>query len=443
MASVEQMVAASAQAVVIGAGLGGLSTAIRLRKLGMAVTLVERLDRVGGLCGTTEYDGLQYVIACNDFGRGLKKDLAELGIDHDFEATSTRVLMDGQAYTLPPNLPSLLRLLPEAGSILRYVRGLHRAREVRYAGLGFLDQLMDDCSIKGPIGDLLMLPAYLMGVSPDRFRIDALNDEFTHKYGYSNPIAPAGGPQKLADAFRHRFEQLGGTLRLGCKVLGVESHGLRKCVRTTQGDLRADIVVTTQVKAGHYPPQLELGLPLSMLWLQFDARFALPRGVHTHVYYPRGIRQWFREIYGGRLPAEFGFHFFCSDLGNQGGLRTANVYFYLPRGRETDPAIQGAARNFVLSRLDALLPGITTSLRGCHLVTPDDFERRHGLLPRVTPVITPAGFAKPHNYSQEDDLYYAGAHAYPPGEHAGSAVRSSASVASLVARHFKGGAHAH
>jgi phytoene dehydrogenase-like protein len=443
MASVDSTVAHAARAVVVGAGLGGLSTAIRLRRMGMQVTLVERLDRVGGLCGTTVHDGLQYVIACNDFGRGLRKDLAELGIDHPFEATSTRVLMDGRAYTLPPNLPTIARLLPNAGAILRYVGGLRRARASRYARVGFLDALMDDGRIQGPIGDLLMLPAYLMGVSPDRFRIDALNDEFVHKYGYSNPIAPIGGPQKLADAFRNRFEQLGGQLLLGCEVLGIEPQGSRKCVRTTQGQLLAEVVVSTQPKAGHYPQQFEPGLPLSMLWLQLDARFALPRGIHTHVYYPRGIRQWYREIYGGHLPAEFGFHFFCSDLGEQNGLRTANLYFYLPRGREAEPQIQDAARSFIFSRLDALLPGITSRIRGSRMVTPEDFEQTHGFLPRVTPVITPAGFAKPGNYSAEDGLYYAGANAYPPGEHAGSAVRSSASVASLVAQQLSGGAHAH
>ena len=37
-----------ARAIVIGAGLGGLSAAMRLGAKGYAVTVLDRLDRVGG-----------------------------------------------------------------------------------------------------------------------------------------------------------------------------------------------------------------------------------------------------------------------------------------------------------------------------------------------------------------------------------------------------------
>jgi phytoene desaturase len=45
------------QAIVIGAGLGGLGTAIRLRQAGWDVTLLEKNDRVGGRCGVIRGDG--------------------------------------------------------------------------------------------------------------------------------------------------------------------------------------------------------------------------------------------------------------------------------------------------------------------------------------------------------------------------------------------------
>lgn len=49
-----------AQVVVVGAGLGGCAAAARLAKLGHAVTVVERLDRLGGAVGYVEADGFRW-----------------------------------------------------------------------------------------------------------------------------------------------------------------------------------------------------------------------------------------------------------------------------------------------------------------------------------------------------------------------------------------------
>ncbi len=50
----------SSQAVVIGGGFGGIAAALRLRARGLEVTLVERLDRLGGRAQVYERDGLRF-----------------------------------------------------------------------------------------------------------------------------------------------------------------------------------------------------------------------------------------------------------------------------------------------------------------------------------------------------------------------------------------------
>ena len=48
------------RAVVIGAGLGGLAAALRLRARGYAVTVLEARDQAGGRAGVFRQDGFQF-----------------------------------------------------------------------------------------------------------------------------------------------------------------------------------------------------------------------------------------------------------------------------------------------------------------------------------------------------------------------------------------------
>ncbi|WP_374326595.1 phytoene desaturase family protein [Azonexus sp.] len=427
------------EVAVIGAGVGGLSTAIRLARLGLSVTVFERLERVGGLCGTVALNGRRYVVGCNDFGHGLRRDLKALGISLPFEHKKARIHFAGKHYSMPPDLQTILNFARRLPSFARYVLGLRQARRSAYAKVRFLDELVDEAGVSGRFADILMLPAYLMGVPPDRFRVDSILDEFSFHYGYANPTTPVGGPQALADALYQRLLALGGKVVLGCEVTGVEAVDGKKLIHTSQGSHAVDLLVSTLLKPGYFPPAFESGLPLSMLWLDIDSAYRLPSGIHTHLYYPPGIRQWFGDIYAGRMPAEFGFHFFCSDLGVQDGVNTASVYCHLPRGLAEDAAIQTAAQAYILDRIESLLPGIGGYLRACTMISPAMFREMHGMDPVLTPVIAPAGFPQPDNHAPEDDIYYAGAAAFPPGMHAGAAIRSSAYVSDLIARRLAEG----
>ena len=47
-------------ALVVGSGLGGIATALRLRALGMDVQLLERLDSIGGRAQCFEHQGYRH-----------------------------------------------------------------------------------------------------------------------------------------------------------------------------------------------------------------------------------------------------------------------------------------------------------------------------------------------------------------------------------------------
>ncbi len=81
------------QAVIVGAGPGGLAAAMLLAKSGVKVTIVEKRDRVGGRTSTWEQDGFKFDIGPTFFlyPRVLKEIFAASGYDLDREVPMTRL----------------------------------------------------------------------------------------------------------------------------------------------------------------------------------------------------------------------------------------------------------------------------------------------------------------------------------------------------------------
>lgn len=84
----------SYDAVVIGAGAGGLFTAARLQHQGLRTLVVERLDKVGGRASTTDVDGFQVndgaiVIECGTF---TERTFRELDLPWEIREPSPPIL---------------------------------------------------------------------------------------------------------------------------------------------------------------------------------------------------------------------------------------------------------------------------------------------------------------------------------------------------------------
>jgi phytoene dehydrogenase-like protein len=420
-------------AIIVGAGLGGLSSALHLQKAGLRVALLEQQQRVGGLCGTHWHQGREYVIACNDFGTAMPKWLRNVGVDLPFSKYSTRICYGKRYFSLPPDLPSILQLLPHAADLWRYIRGQQAAQRDNYERYQTLADLVDHSVRNAMVADLLKIPGYLMGVSPNQLRLDALKHEFEFGYGYTQPTTPQAGPQALADAMADKIRAK-GNIMLDTRFIGVVTadDGLKQ-IQTSRGEMLCRYLVSAVANESDYPENFARGLPLSMFWLAVDKSFNYPSGIHTCIHYPPNISDWFGSLEQGILPADFGFHVFKSQLGSASDCYTMNLYFYLPHG-EASPKTETLkqAEQYLFSNLERMLPGISAAIRERHFVSPDQFTAIHGMSSRVLPVITPAGYPKPDNYHVASDTYRAGASYYPPGDHASAAMLSGRLVAEKI-----------
>src|SRR5689334_5888294 len=108
-------------AIVVGAGLAGMTAALRLARSGKTVLLLDRRPTAGGRCGSFELDGYRFTIGCNDFGARIVSDLDSLGVSVDFVPSTNVVAFGGSTVRVPPDFRSGLRLLLGAPSIARAV----------------------------------------------------------------------------------------------------------------------------------------------------------------------------------------------------------------------------------------------------------------------------------------------------------------------------------
>lgn len=425
---------ASKRAIVIGAGLAGLVSALSLQKAGLNVTLVDRRAQAGGLCGTFTMDNREFVIACNDFGKGLVKLLNELGVNFPFNYKKSSVFYRGKWFNAAPDLKMLWQLRNEWRNVFSLLGGII-AQQLPHRAPQSMERFANQLTSAGTVNDLSKLIAYFMGVAPHDIQTSFFGLDGKYNYGYTTMACPAGGPQAMVNTIVDVFLQQGGNLLLNTCYIQHRKQGNLFYAEVSNGErqvLEADYIVDTREQQSLYPADTKRGLPLSMLCLAIRSDFVYPENTHTLTYLEPDISHWFGQLDQGIQPERFGFHVFKSDLAtNADNTYTLNVYFYLPRGvNQLEAGERTIYSKYLLDRLEKLLPGVREHLVYNRMLTPHDFIALHGLSSRVMPFI--CLHEKPSNSGGEPGLFYAGHSVYPPGEHAGAAALSGALAAQQI-----------
>ncbi|SFG47551.1 phytoene desaturase [Novosphingobium sp. CF614] len=249
------------KACVIGAGFGGLALAIRLQSAGIATTLVEARDKVGGRAYAWEREGFTFdagptVITDPDClrdlwvlsGREMADDIELMPVMPFYRLNWT----DGKTFDYSNDEPALrreiARLAPNdlAGyeDFQRYAAGVWQEGYVRLGHETFLDfasmvkaapalaryqawrsvYSMVSSHVKDEhLRQALSFHTLLVGGNPmTASAIYAL----IHKLEKDGGVWWArGGTNRLAQAMANLFERLGGEIRLGDKVDRIHTLG--------------------------------------------------------------------------------------------------------------------------------------------------------------------------------------------------------------------------
>jgi phytoene desaturase len=293
--------AAAYDAVVIGAGIGGLFAALELARQGASVLLLEQHYMVGGYCSTFRRGGFTFDASTHFYpllGNPTTitgKILADLGISTEWVAmdpVDTFHFPDGSRFEVPaalePYRQAVDRLFPHEREgldrffeatreaylhgVLFHFRGKETARHAAWADWTLrraLDTFIADPRLKL----LLTADCAHWGSPPSRtsFVFDAM---LRLSYFLGN-YYPKGGSQAFADELARRFEELGGHIlisaaareiwvengRAGGVSFEVDRGRLKGSYRVaakavvSNGDLRR--TCSSLLPAGTVPPELE------------------------------------------------------------------------------------------------------------------------------------------------------------------------------------------
>ena len=476
------------KAIVIGAGVGGLATAIRLAAAGHQVEVLERNPVVGGKLATLEEAGYSF-----ELGPTLLT-LPHI-FDELFKLVGTTLADEVELVRLDPQIryrwPNGSTLdVPDDPAAFRAVldsfspgSGAHWTRFAGHAAQ--LWEISERTFLAGPMGSpLSMLPrmaspfdvakvdgrrtlAKSAAAHFDDPRLQQLVGRYATYSGSSPFRTPAtlaciahveqafgcwyvmGGLGRLRDALERAARRVGVTIRVGVDVGKVATDGKRVTgVELADGGSESAEVVVSNVDSTHLyadllpnPKQLKriekAGRSTSAFVICAAVRGRTEGIAHHNVFFSLHDQQEFEHLEAGRMAIDPTVYACVSSVTDPSQAPPDGENWYLlvntPPAIGIDRKLMTAA---VLNRLAERGFDIRTRIDFTRTLVPADFEARYravgGAIYGTSSNGRRAAFRRPDNAGPVDGLYLVGGSAHPGGGLPMVAI-SARIVAELVA----------
>ena len=427
-------------AVVIGAGLGGLSAAMRLGSKGYSVTVIDRLDRVGGRGSSVTKNGFRFDLGptiltvpqvfeklWKDCGKDFAGDVELVPLDPFYEIrwqdgsrfqvrSSEEEMLAEVTRNFPKDLKGYCKFLEDCEK--RYVfgfEGLGRRPMNKIWDLlkeipGFI-RLRADRSVYAHVSTRVKDPKLRMALSFHPLFIGGDPRNVTSMYILVSHLEKAfgvhyvkGGVQALADAMANVVKEQGGQVLLNSNVENITlSKQKADGVMLENGlKLNADIVVSNADPGWTYNKLLP---NQKKRWTEKKlkkSRWSM--GLFVWYFGTKNTREKWQDVghhtimngprYRGLLADIFDRQFLADDMS-----------IYLHRPSVTDPSVAPKGddcfyalspvpnlktsnpidwskelegyKNKMRMVLEETIPGFSDAIIAEHILTPKDFEERY------------------------------------------------------------------
>lgn len=365
--------AGAGHAVVVGAGLGGLASAMRLGAKGWRVSVYDRLDRPGGRGSSVTRDGHRFDLgptivtvpkvfrdlwaAC---GRDFDRDVDLRALDPFYEIRwpdgsrfaarqSTEAMRAEVARLSPGDLAGYERFLQDSEA--RYAfgfedlgrRSMHRLGDLLKVIHRFV-RLRADRSVHAHAARRFADPRLRMAFSfhplfigGDPFNVTSMYILVSHLEKEFGVHCAVGGVQAIADAMVRVIEAQGGAVHMGAEVDRVLVEGGRAAgVELTTGAKVAAEVVVSNADAGHTYDRLLRDLPRRRWTSRRLARARWSMGLFVWYFGTKGTAGLWPDVGQHTILNGPRYHGLVRDIFIRGRL-APDMSLYLHRPSVTDP----------------------------------------------------------------------------------------------------------
>lgn len=454
-------------AVVIGSGFGGLAAAIRLGARGFRVTVLERLDRIGGRASVLKQDGFTFdrgpTIVTAPFlfeelwtlaGKRMADDVDLRPLDPFYRIRfddgshvdcfrDTAAMRREVARVAPDDVAGWERFMVLAREICRI--GFEELGHKPFSSFTDMLRIAPDLirlqgwrSVHGLVSTFVRSPRLrtvlsfhplLIGGNPFRTpAIYCLIPDLERRWGVHYPI---GGVGQLVDGLASLIETLGGTVRTSADVACIETEGARAtAVRLATGErIAADLVVSNADTATTYGTLLDKATPRR--WS--DQRLARARHSMGLLVWYFGVKGRYEDVDHHTILLGPRYRELIEDIFERKKL-TKDFSIYLHRPSASDPSVaphdcdtfyaltpvpnlEGGIdwsveterrRKAIEVKLEqTILPGLSRRITSSHVISPvdfrDDYLSAQGAGFGFEPVLTQSAWFRPHNRSETVD----------------------------------------
>lgn len=428
------------RAIVVGAGLGGLSAAMRLGAKGYAVTVVDRLDKVGGRGSSITKGGHRFDLGPTivtvpqvfeklwaDCGRDFHKDVDLRPLEPFYEIRWP----DGSKFTAQSDQDAMLdevrRLSPrDVRGYKKFLKDSHRRYVVGFEGMVAkpMHKLWDTIKVlpefavlradrsilglaKARVKDhrlrmaLSFHPLFIGGDPMNVTSMYALVSHLEATYGVHYAM---GGVQAIADAMASVVRSQGGQILLGQKVDVIEAPAGRANGVTLAGGRRLSApLVISNADAGHTYKELLKGPRRTWTDRKVNnQRWSM--GLFVWYFGTKGTRTTWKDVGHHTIMSGPRYEGLLKDIFIKGRLAD-DMSLYVHRPAVTDPTVapegddtfyalspvphlgfknpvnwaaqRDAYKEKVADVLEGLIPGFREHLTEEVIFTPEDFRDRY------------------------------------------------------------------
>ena len=475
--------------VIVGAGIGGLTAAIRLASAGHHVVLLERNPVVGGKVADLDETGYRFDLGPNvltmpqAFDDVFQLAGTTLATEVDLVRLDPRARYrwpDGSTLVVPDDPDAAIAAIEqfspgsgvEWGAFREHAGGVWAATErilhdhrSRSPGSG-LSRLTSPLDLGRMDGKRTLAKAAASFFGDPRLR--QLVGSYANRVGSSPNRAPAtlaglvhveqafgswyvtGGIGRLRDALERVATSAGVEIRTGVDVGRIATdHGVVTGVVLADGGAEGADVVVSNVDAAHlytdllpHPKRAKLldaaGLSASAFVMCAAVRGRTEGIAHHNVFFSLHDRQEYRHLEAGQMPIDQTISASVSAVTDAGqappGCENWFVMVATPPETGVDRKLMTAA---VLNRLAERGVDLRARIEFTRTLLPADFDARYrsvgGALYGTSSNGRSAAFSRPSNVGPVEGLYLVGGSANPGGGLPGVAA-SARIVAELVAQ---------